>query len=187
MADHVKERITRNEVARRLGCSIASVRRMEGAELHPATGEGDVRYFDPDEVAAVARTRASGADKTAALVLAPLPADEAVRPVPEPPPPRRRKSWLEREQEAAALRFSWDSIMDRFDREADAREAVEERRQARRDRHHEAFQKRLDALFPRREVTPSPAPPPAPAVDEQEEALLALASELNELMGIDDE
>lgn len=41
-------------VAKRLGKSIATVRRMEGIELHPARDERGVHRFDPDEVEAVA-------------------------------------------------------------------------------------------------------------------------------------
>jgi hypothetical protein len=42
--------LTRTQVARRLGKSIATVRRLEGRALHPARGEHDVRLFDISEV-----------------------------------------------------------------------------------------------------------------------------------------
>lgn len=47
--------LTRSGVAKRLGKSLATVRRMEGAELHPTRGSNGVHLFDPDEVDAVAR------------------------------------------------------------------------------------------------------------------------------------
>lgn len=50
--------LTRSKVARRLGVSVTTLRRMEGTLLHPQTGEGGVRMFDADEVeAAVIRVR----------------------------------------------------------------------------------------------------------------------------------
>jgi hypothetical protein len=42
--------LTRSQVARRLGKSIATVRRMEGSELHPWKDDAGVHRFDPDEV-----------------------------------------------------------------------------------------------------------------------------------------
>jgi hypothetical protein len=185
-------KLTRKQVADQLKCSIASVRRMEGSELHPTTGEGDVRYFDPNEVAAVAQARADGADRGPELLLAPPAGGNdvitALAPLPEPPPPQRRKTWIEREQEAAANQFAFDAIQDRFAREAEAREALEERRRVRRDREHEALQQRIEAAFHRPAAALAPRPAPEPAADEGcEEELLTLASELNELMGIDDE
>jgi hypothetical protein len=46
--------LTRAQVARRLGISLSSVRRMEGERLHPTVGADGVRRFDPAEVASVA-------------------------------------------------------------------------------------------------------------------------------------
>jgi hypothetical protein len=46
--------LTRSEVARRIGRSVATVRRMEGRSLHPESGPRGVRNFDPDEVDYVA-------------------------------------------------------------------------------------------------------------------------------------
>lgn len=46
--------LTRAGVAKRLGKSIATVRRIEGVELHPTSDERGVHHFDPDEVDAVA-------------------------------------------------------------------------------------------------------------------------------------
>jgi hypothetical protein len=46
--------MTRKQVARRLGKSIATVRRIEGMLLHPARDERGVHRFDPDEVEALA-------------------------------------------------------------------------------------------------------------------------------------
>lgn len=42
--------LTRAGVAKRLGKSIATIRRMEGVELHPVRDEHGVYRFDPDEV-----------------------------------------------------------------------------------------------------------------------------------------
>ena len=53
--------LTRSGVARRLGKSIATVRRMEGVELHPTRDERGVHRFDPDEVERIARDRAARA------------------------------------------------------------------------------------------------------------------------------
>lgn len=46
--------ITRSQVARRIGKSIATVRRLEGDKLHPTIGPRNIRLFDEGEVAAVA-------------------------------------------------------------------------------------------------------------------------------------
>ena len=47
--------LTRSQVAKRLGRSIATVRRMEGHELFPTKDERGVHRFDAEEVAKVAR------------------------------------------------------------------------------------------------------------------------------------
>ncbi len=47
-------RLTRAQVAARLDVSISTVRRFEGSRLHPHVDRGDVRWFDPKEVAAIA-------------------------------------------------------------------------------------------------------------------------------------
>ena len=46
--------ITRGEVAKLLGKSVATVRRMEGSELHPTVDTKGVNRFAPDDVARVA-------------------------------------------------------------------------------------------------------------------------------------
>jgi hypothetical protein len=53
-AGQVTGRLTRKQVAQRLGVSISKVRTMEGSELHP-TREDGVNYFAPGEVEALAR------------------------------------------------------------------------------------------------------------------------------------
>lgn len=45
--------LTRSQVARRLGRSLATVRRLEGKELHPERDARGVHRFDPLEVAAL--------------------------------------------------------------------------------------------------------------------------------------
>lgn len=45
-----RTRLTRIEVARRLGVSKSWVRRLEGVELFPLIGPGGVRYFDAGRV-----------------------------------------------------------------------------------------------------------------------------------------
>jgi hypothetical protein len=45
--------LTRSQVARRLGLSLSTVRRMEGAQLNPIVGERGVRYFEETEIQAV--------------------------------------------------------------------------------------------------------------------------------------
>lgn len=46
--------MTRKQVGRRLGKSIATVRRIEGVLLHPVRDERGIHRFDPDEVEALA-------------------------------------------------------------------------------------------------------------------------------------
>jgi hypothetical protein len=45
--------LTRGQVARRLGLSLSTVRRMEGVQLKPIVGERGVRYFEETEIQAV--------------------------------------------------------------------------------------------------------------------------------------
>ena len=45
--------LTRGQVARRLGLSLTSVRRMEGVQLNPIVGERGVRYFEETEIQTV--------------------------------------------------------------------------------------------------------------------------------------
>ena len=64
-------RWTRAQVARRLGKSISTVRRLEGVDLHPVRGPDGVNRFDPAEVEALARrTGAPGSASLAPGVLA---------------------------------------------------------------------------------------------------------------------
>jgi hypothetical protein len=60
--------LTRGQVARRLGLSVASVRRFEGSRLHPRCDEHGVWLFDPEEVRGLAaeRARRDGGDSKAA-------------------------------------------------------------------------------------------------------------------------
>ena len=46
--------LTRSQVARRIGRSLATVRRLEGKELHPRPDARGVNRFDPGEVDALA-------------------------------------------------------------------------------------------------------------------------------------
>ena len=48
------DRLTRGQVAERLGVSISTVRRYEGSQLHPTVDENDVRWFAQAEVTALA-------------------------------------------------------------------------------------------------------------------------------------
>lgn len=48
--------MTRSEVAKAIGRSIATVRRMEGKELTPEVDGQGVHHFDEDEVEAVAES-----------------------------------------------------------------------------------------------------------------------------------
>ena len=56
--------LTRSGVAKRLGKSIASVRRMEGVELFPTRDVRGVHRFDPGEVGRVARDARHGMGKS---------------------------------------------------------------------------------------------------------------------------
>jgi hypothetical protein len=50
MSDTSPTRWTRTHVAKRLGISIATVRRMEGRDLHPTVDQRGIRYFAVAEV-----------------------------------------------------------------------------------------------------------------------------------------
>jgi Helix-turn-helix domain len=52
--------MTRQQVAKRLGRSVATVRRLEGGRLRPTQDSRGVHQFDPDEVDALARDVESG-------------------------------------------------------------------------------------------------------------------------------
>jgi hypothetical protein len=52
--------MTRQQVAKRLGNSLATVRRLEGVRLTPVQDARGVHHFDPDEVEALARDIQSG-------------------------------------------------------------------------------------------------------------------------------
>jgi hypothetical protein len=56
--------LTRGQVAKLLGKSIATVRRLEGHELHPQRDLGGVLRFDEDEVELLARQRAVSGERT---------------------------------------------------------------------------------------------------------------------------
>jgi len=53
--------MTRRQVAKRLGKSLATVRRLEGNRLHPVRDVRGVHHFDPDEVEALAQDVLDGA------------------------------------------------------------------------------------------------------------------------------
>jgi hypothetical protein len=55
------KRLTRAQVAERIGASIPTVRRCEGTLLHPEVDENGVHWFDPKEVTALAASRANNA------------------------------------------------------------------------------------------------------------------------------
>lgn len=57
--DTSTQRLTRAQVADRLGASISTVRRFEGVRLHPEADEDGVHWFDPKEVSALAAERAN--------------------------------------------------------------------------------------------------------------------------------
>lgn len=64
-------RLTRKEAAKRLGTSCSTVRRLEErSELHPVQDEDDVHFFDPVEVATLARRRGTGTPTSSAGELA---------------------------------------------------------------------------------------------------------------------
>jgi hypothetical protein len=52
--DILMRMLTRAQVAKRLGRSIATVRRLEGVALHPTRDPAGIHRFDDDEVQAVA-------------------------------------------------------------------------------------------------------------------------------------
>lgn len=65
-------RLTRGQVAARLGLSVSTVRRYEGDRLHPTVDEHDVRWFDEREVTALAARLANeGGPRRSARASAP--------------------------------------------------------------------------------------------------------------------
>lgn len=72
------QRLTRAQVADRLGASISTVRRLEGVRLHPQGDEDGVHWFDPKEVSALAAERAndSGTRRRNASATTPKVVDE---------------------------------------------------------------------------------------------------------------
>jgi hypothetical protein len=60
-ANDGSKRLTRAQVAERIGASIPTVRRSEGTHLHPHVDENGVHWFDPAEVTAFAASRANEA------------------------------------------------------------------------------------------------------------------------------
>ena len=57
LACYARAMLTRGQVAKRLGKSIATVRRMEGNELHPARDERGVLRFSAEEVERLVSSR----------------------------------------------------------------------------------------------------------------------------------
>jgi len=55
------KRLSRAQVAERIGASVPTVRRYEGTLLHPHVDENGVHWFDPNEVTALAASRANQA------------------------------------------------------------------------------------------------------------------------------
>jgi hypothetical protein len=51
--------LMRSEVARRLGVTTTTVRRLEGTVLHPRVNEKGERLFDPSEVERAANSRST--------------------------------------------------------------------------------------------------------------------------------
>jgi hypothetical protein len=68
-------RLTRAQVAERIGASVPTVRRHEGTLLHPHVDEKGVHWFDPKEVTALAASRANNALARGSL--------RSAKPVPE--------------------------------------------------------------------------------------------------------
>jgi hypothetical protein len=66
--------LTRADVAKRIGASVASVRRYEGELLHPVVDDDGKHWFDPKEVTALAARRAN---EGKAKIRNAKPADEA--------------------------------------------------------------------------------------------------------------
>ena len=60
-SDTKTTQLTRAQVADRLGASVSTVRRCEGAQLHPTVDDDGTHWFDPAEVTALAASRANQA------------------------------------------------------------------------------------------------------------------------------
>ena len=61
--------LTRASVAKRLGKSIATVRRMEGIELHPIVDERGIHWFEVCEVDALRASCGPGAESRFGLAI----------------------------------------------------------------------------------------------------------------------
>ena len=61
VADDSQARLSRADVAQRLGVSVASVRRYEGSLLHPTVDKSGAHWFSIKEVTALAAARANEA------------------------------------------------------------------------------------------------------------------------------
>jgi hypothetical protein len=71
--------LTRAQVARRLGKSIATVRRMEGVLLHPECDSNGVHQFDADDVDSIRSSRAPSTARHMAASATPRGGDSAGR------------------------------------------------------------------------------------------------------------
>ncbi len=124
--------MTRSDVAKRLGKSIATVRRMEGDKLHPSIDKNRVRHFDPAEVERIAtgRTPRRFQPKVGGHVL-PKPLPQFLQ---SPAPAEREKAdWLEEMKRES-----------REGREELKREEREEREEAKREKREEKAERNRD-------------------------------------------
>lgn len=122
--------LTRSQVAQRIGRSVATVRKMEGAVLHPRVDQHGVYRFAPEEVEAVAaRIRATGR----ALDAAPFEARSASSAVPPDyfelfaKKVNEDDSLTEREEEFERITSERDELRRALEGERRAREQLETR------------------------------------------------------------
>jgi len=116
--------MTRAQVARRLGKSIATVRRMEGSELHPSVDGRGINRFDPGEVERVAiRQVTSNAQLSAVRSFMPFRGDDTIEDDVEDPSESTDKEALEREMERTAAQARTIERLQNENREV--REAVQ--------------------------------------------------------------
>lgn len=118
--------MTRGQVARRLGKSVATVRRMEGSQLHPRRDAGGVLRFNPAEVDRVARAIQDGrrgALSSASFRTDGFESDDDEILDPEEIEHRERMKRAEAESNAAAEARRAERL--RLDREEELRAAAE--------------------------------------------------------------
>lgn len=145
-AGYTRDMLTRSGVAKRLGKSIATVRRMEGVELHPVVDARGVHRFNPDEVERVARGDCGAGPKAHRIADLQAHKETAALFPPEPvwdegdalPTAHGGDPMEEAHAYQAAIRREYEAVRERFNggvlkHEAEYRATLEKKRQEKRE------------------------------------------------------